>query len=152
MRYGCQVWGQSNSAPFEKISKLQNRAMRIINFEHFEAASSPIFKTSGILKIENDIELENCLLVHDFLNKKLPHCFETYFTKAEDIHGYPTSNSDLGCLFTPKWSSTRYGLNSITHKCITSWNKFSKIFKQDLSTISRNVVKETIKLYNFHHY
>ena len=37
MTYGCQIWGQSRSTHVNRISRLQNRAMRIINFETYDA-------------------------------------------------------------------------------------------------------------------
>ena len=37
MVYGCQIWGQGRGSNIENIYKLQNRALRIINFEDFNA-------------------------------------------------------------------------------------------------------------------
>ena len=44
MTYRCQIWGQNCSAHLIKISKLQNRALRIINFEDFNDNPSTLYK------------------------------------------------------------------------------------------------------------
>ena len=42
MTYGSQVWGQAITTHTEKIFKLQNRALRIIDFPDFRADVDPI--------------------------------------------------------------------------------------------------------------
>ena len=43
MVYGCQIWGQGRGSHIENIYKLQNRALRIINFEDFNANPNPLY-------------------------------------------------------------------------------------------------------------
>ena len=116
-------------------------AIRTISFSDFHADPNPIYKSLKILKLEDSITLQNILFVYDFLKKTLPSCFDSYFTRLTDLHDFNTVNSDLGCLFTPYLSTTRYGLNSITRKCIDSWNEASRLLKIDLTTLSRPVLK-----------
>ena len=151
MMYGAQVWGQSITTHTEKVFKLQNRAMRIINFSNFRADADPLYQTNKILKLEDYVKMQNCLFVHDFLNKNLPVCFDDYFQKLEDVYTEDTNtiNSELGCLYTPYKSTEKYGLCSITRKCIDSWNFFTKELKINLSTLSRSVLKGKINKY-FH--
>ena len=149
MMYGAQVWGQSITTHTEKIFKLQNRAMRIINFSDFRAEADPLYKDNKILKLDDYIKMQNCLFVHDFLHKNLPECFDDYFQKLDEVYTEETNtiNSELGCLYTPFKSTERYGICSITRKCIDSWNFFTKELKTDLSTLSRPVLKNTINKY-----
>ena len=142
--YGCQVWGQNKDIYTDKVFKLQNRAMRIISFSDFHASSSPIYKVMKILKLEDFITLQNCLFVHDFLNKKLPVCFNSYFQSANKLHSIGTKSSQLGCIFIPHVSTKRYGLNSISRKSISCWNHFSKLFKCNLSILPRFVLKNKL--------
>jgi hypothetical protein len=125
MTYGCQIWGQINN---EKLFKLQKKALRIISFTKFDAHSSPLFKELKILKLKDLITLQNVLMVHNFFNKLLPVCFETYFTTIKEIHGVGTKSSNLGCLYIPPVATTQYGLNSITRKYIDTRNSFTKMF------------------------
>ena len=144
MIYGCQTWGQSIDTHTEKVFKLQNRAIRTITFSDFHADPDPIYRLLKILKLKDLITLQNVLFVYDHGKKTLPACFDPYFKKIRDVHEINTVNSELGCIFTPYLSTTKYGLNSITRKCIDSWNGFSQHFKIDLSTLSRPCLKSKI--------
>ena len=75
--------------------------MRTIKFADFDAHSDPLFKELKVLKIQDFVKLQNCLFVHDFLNNKLPVCFDNYFETLSDVHAKTTKASDLGCLFIP---------------------------------------------------
>ena len=69
MTYGSQIWGQHSNVYIEKLFKLQNSAMRIIEFQ---ANPNPIYKENRILKLDDYVTLQNCLFVHDCLNNKSP--------------------------------------------------------------------------------
>ena len=104
LTYGCQVWGIGRGAHIEKISKLQNRALRIINFKNFHADSNPLYIHQKILKFQDFIRLQNCLFVHDFLNNSLPKCY-IYFNVQ-------TRNSNLGCLVSPSKNTTKQDISN----------------------------------------
>ena len=63
----------------QKVVKLQNRALRIITFSDFRADSNPLYADLNILKVADHITLQNCLFVHDALNKVSPICFPIIF-------------------------------------------------------------------------
>ena len=140
LTYGCQIWGQHNTQ-MDMICKLQNRALRIINFENFQAQSSPLYKASKIMKIQDLVSYQNILHIHDYLNNKLPHCFHGYFLKLDNIYNIQTRNAELGCLFIPSKNTTNYGLKSITQQCILSWNNISKQLNTNLLRLKRNKLK-----------
>ena len=154
MIYGSRVWGQSITTHTEKVFKLQNRAMRIISFADFRADENPLYAVNSILKLEDQIKLQNCLFLFDFLHNTLPECFDNYFQKLDDIYTeeISTINSGLGCLFTPFKSTAKYGLQSITRKCIESWNFFTRELNTDLSKLSRPVLKGKISSYFLNKY
>ena len=152
MVYGSQIWGQSITTHNEKIFKLQNKALRIISFSDFRAEANPIYRSKHILKLDDQVKLQNCLFVYDFLNRTLPTCFDDYFSRISDVHSTNTITSTLGCLFTPFLSTTRYGLHSITRHCIDDWNFFSKTLNSDLSLLSRPILKQKISLYILNSY
>ena len=147
MIYGCQVWAQ-NRESIEKITKLQDRALRIINFKGPREDPSPLYHSNKILKFEDTIKLNDCLFVHDYLHDLLPVSFEDYYFKSNDIHPLVrTRNSKLGCLFLPSCKTTNYGLKSITIKSIHTWNDVSTETKTDLSGLSRPDLKKLITEY-----
>ena len=141
LRYGCQIWYQSNTQFIkDKIAKLQKKALRIISFADFREPSSPLFKKWKILKVNDIVEMQNCLLVHSFLKGKLPKSFENYFQKSSDIHIKPTRFSRSESLYIPRFKSVTYGMNSITNAAIHSWNKLTEVVDKP-SSLSINEVK-----------
>ena len=90
--YGCQIWGQKLNLFNQKVVKLQNRALRIITFSDFRADSNPLYADLNILKIADHITLQNCLFVHDALNKVSPICFHDYFSLTKTIHSLSTKS------------------------------------------------------------
>ena len=145
--YGCQIWGQTNNYFNDKNFKLQNRALRIITFSNFRADSCPLYNHLKILKLKDQIILQNCLFVYDALKKVSPICFQEYFRHASDVHIMNTRSSSLGCLFVTFNRTITYGLKSITNQCISHWNVMSKKFNINLLSLSRLKLKLNIKLH-----
>ena len=145
LRYGCQIWALENTMKVERIGKLQNKAIRIINFEDFRASADPLYYQCKILKLSDMVKLNNCLLVHDFLRNDLPDCFANYFEKLESKYtSYITRNSDLSGLYVPSVNKTSTGIHSVTFRSIQCWNKVTKTYKVDLSKLSRFELKKII--------
>ena len=44
LRYGCQLWGQTQRKLLLNIEKIQNKALRIINFKNPWESSEQIYK------------------------------------------------------------------------------------------------------------
>ena len=148
LTYGSQIWGQTNDKYMKNIFIIQKNALRIMSFSEFRAPSSSLFSKYKILKINDQITLANCLLVHDFINNKLPKSFENTFKSLKDLNTISTRNSTSGCLYVPGVSSTRYGLNSIVRKSIISWNFFANKFKDTkINNMTRNILTNKIKNY-----
>ena len=62
--YGCQVWGHNQSSHlFDRIEKIQKRAMIIMSFACKDSHTEPIFKSFKIPKLKDQITLLNCLLI-----------------------------------------------------------------------------------------
>ena len=56
MSYGCQIWGQGDKENLDKIVKLQNRALRTINFQGPRTETLPLYASNEILKLEDLIQ------------------------------------------------------------------------------------------------
>ena len=156
--YASQVWGQSLQLVTDKLSILQKKAVRIMTFSDFRAHSEPLFKDLKILKVEDNIFMQNCLFVYDYFQGNLPKSFNNIFTKAEDTHSIFTRNANDGIIVPPSYNSTNYGLNSIYKLCTDAWNRLineqkriEKIQKDhesiDLYNISRTKLKKLITDY-----
>ena len=146
LRYGCQIWFQSNSELIrDKIEKLQKKALRIMSFSELQDPSSPLFKKWKILKIKDIVEIQNCLFVHSFLKGKLPKSFENFFQRCSDIHNNPTRFSSAECLYMPRHKSVKYGMNSITNICINSWNNITELLEKQSRSQPHLIGGQTIK-------
>ena len=69
-RNAWQVWAQSKNVLLTQIGKSQNKALRLLNFEHFIETSNPTYRKLWILKLEDVLLQNNCPLVYDWLAKK----------------------------------------------------------------------------------
>ena len=148
LTYNCQVWGQGNNPYLRKIEKAQNKAVRIIQFKEYNSPSKPLYISSGILKFNDQIKLENCLFVYDFLKNNLPDCFEDFFHKLSSVYvHHETRRSALGALFVPLTNTTKYGINSITYKSVQCWNHVTGLLKSDLTQLTRKNVKNKLVEY-----
>ena len=146
LTYGVQIWGQQQNRQTEAAYRLQKRALRIMNFKDINATSNPLFKDNNILKLDDLVKVKNVIFIHDFVNKSLPLCFQNDFLKLEDAYSsVRTRNARLGCLFVPGRKSAKYGLFSITHQCILTWNKFSKLFNCNLALVPRTKLKTRLE-------
>ena len=126
---------------------LHKLVLRILSFADFYANADPLYKMFNILKLNDNIALQNRIFVHDFVNNKLPIFFNSYFQSISDIHSINTKGSEQGCIHIPFFTTTKYGLNSFTRKCIDSWNLFTKQFNCNLSTLGRSMLKRKILSY-----
>ena len=132
--YASQIWGQIKTKLFQEVVKLQNKAIRIINFLPFN--SSNINKTYNdlkILKLPDFISLQNSLFVKDCFEKEIPNPFIKYFQKSGSQHSHRMRSAFKNCAFVPKVKI--YGKKSIKYQCIYSWNKYQKRFKIDILKI-----------------
>ena len=130
MIYGCQIWGlYVKSNHFKQIENLINQAVRIITFSRYEAPSDPIFKKLNILKLQDQISLFNCLLIHDHSRKQLPISFNDYFIPCTELHDFNTKHHS-GSLFVPHVNSKKYGRNSIKLSAILKWNELVQILEK----------------------
>ena len=95
LNYGSLIWGQYENAHIKRIMKLQNKAIRIINFAGFREPSSQLYQNSKILKFKDNITLNNFLYVHNSLNRCSPSSQLNTFAYLHDAHKQNAHNSAL---------------------------------------------------------
>ena len=89
---------------------------------------SPLYKSSGILKLHDSIRIKNFCYVYDGLNDILPQALSDNFTKASSLHRYQTRNSLNHCVLLPKVNTSVYGLKSIKYRSASDWNYIMNSF------------------------
>ena len=143
--YAGQILGQTKTKLFQEVVKLQNKAIRIINFLPFN--SSNIKKTYNdlkIFKLPDFISSQNSLFVKDCLEKEILNPFINYFQKSVSQHSHRTRSGFKNCAFVPKGNTDIYGKKSVKYQCIDTWNKYQKQFKIDLLNRRRPDVKKLL--------
>ena len=126
--------------------KLQDKAIRIINFANYREPTSKLYQKSEILKFKDNITLNNYLYVHNSLNRRLPTALLDKFSYLHDSHQYFTRNSALQCVKLPTSRTLVYGIDSITGKSSRAWNYMQINCSSDnLHLLSRNACKKIIK-------
>ena len=110
MTYASQIWGQFSNKHVIRIQKLQNRALRVINNAKFGESSSPLYYKSKILKLTDQIRLENFYLVQNDLKGELPTPLLDTFKIIADTHDHNTRGSAQHKLSLPKIRTQAYGI------------------------------------------
>lgn len=147
LTYAAQVWGQTQNKYINRITKIQNKALRIINFAEYNSPVTNLYHKSEILKFPDHITSQNFLFAHDFINNNLPIPLMNLIQLFTDIHNINTRSSENLKFSLPKVKSTT-GLNSISYKSSADWNTLvSTIFSEETkspSAISKNSCKTKI--------
>ena len=118
-----QIWGQNNSV-VKKLQVLQNKALRIINFEPYRTSATPLFKNCKILKLADNINVQNFLFAHDSLKNNLPSSLNGQLTLVDTIHN--SRNETYFQLNRPRTKTILYGSKSIKSKSVDIWNYINK--------------------------
>ena len=93
LTYGSQIWDQIQNKHVKRLTQLQNKAIRIINFASYRSALDPLYKTSKILKLCDSIKLQNLFYVTNSINGYLPSTLKNTFTLTKNAHKYNTRGS-----------------------------------------------------------
>ena len=137
----------------KRIVKLQDKAIRIINFADFRAPPSALYKNSQILRFSDSISLKNFLYAHNSINRRIPSTLQGKFKFIEERHEHTTRINQLHCVQLPISRTTDYGLQSITSKTARIWNRLQIIyFKGTAMNLTRNVCKKRVKTYFLNQY
>ena len=147
MSYSAQIYGQSANKHVNRISKLQDKAIRIINFANFKTSRSNLYKQSKILKFFDQVKLLNFLFVHDCLNYNVPLALNNNFKLQGNRHSYMTKASLQNQVSLPKSNTQTYGIKSIMYQSCHIWNSMmDKHANKNLLIKSRNFCKRFIVL------
>ena len=103
--------------------------MRIIHFQSFNFQPNILYQLSRGLKINDQIELSNCLFVWDTLYGDWSINFKSYFIRSNDVHGRNLRSNTNNNIFVSQSRTTRYGLFSIKHQSVKSWNNLPTYLK-----------------------
>ena len=99
------------------MQKLQNRALRKIDFKKFHHSIKHIYKDHKILKFADILKVQNCLFMYqDEQNNALVTSFPAFHSK--DKHNYQTRSATQNLLDVLLARTNKYGKQSAQYQCI----------------------------------
>ena len=150
--YGCQIWGLINQ-PIVTLERIQNKALRIINFEHPRSSTNTLYQKCKILKLEDNVNLSNFLFAHDSFTNNLPTVLCNKLHLTENSHQLGTRNIEYRSFILPTVMTTLFCSNSVKYKSVVIWNLMNKKFHSNqLFEKRRNFCKGFIKNHFFESY
>ena len=137
------IWASTYNTYLNKLEKLQNKALRIIFKTPLRDPITPLYRRSGILKLNDLFNFEVPKLMHQIIQQKTPKNFESYFTCSSNISAYPTRQKFANHLFLPRFHTSRTQRsikyigskiwNSILYDLrILPYTKFKSLYKSHL--------------------
>ena len=145
--------GQVQNKHIKRLIHLQNKAIRVINFESYHSPVNILFKTSKILKIYDVIKLQNFMYIYQSINGNLPITLRNIFKPTETLHGHNTRGSSHHQLSIPKANTLVYGIKSINYQSMQFWNFIVNMFPENkLQIEKKNNCKRFITNYLLDNY
>ena len=136
--------GDNPKQNFNKIQKLQDKALRNVNFLPNTAPLCEIYKTSKIITLSDCISLQNALLVKNCFEKQLPQPLLNFFKKTTEQHNHSTRSASKNFAFVEEAKSKLYGIEPIKYQAVIIWNKLQTNKASDLTELSMMKAKSTI--------
>ena len=131
LTYGSQIWGQFSNKYICRLQRIQNKAVRIINFAKFDDSSDPLYQKSKILKIMDHVKLQNFFYVHDSLMGGLPNALKNSFQITADLSDHDTRGASQYKIALPKARTQNYGIYSIKYQASAIWNTMVSVYPDE---------------------
>ena len=147
LNYGICVWGNAPEQELKHIFLSQKKVIRIITNSDYLANTDPLFKKTGILKLDDIFKLQMSSLMWDFENGTLPQCFSNYFTKVNQSHNHSTRLANSGKYsISERFNTDTHGKTMFKFQGSRLWNSIL-----DLPLYHSNIKKPTFrKKYKIH--
>ena len=140
LQFGITNWGFE----WERISKLQKRALRIMKNSRYNAHTEPLFKKLTLLKVKDIFDVQCLKFWYKFVNNKLPKYFRDMFKFNHELHDIVTRNHDCLHLYPTRTSGAR---NVLRHHIPELLNKFPQYLIDRIKTHSIYSFAHQIKCY-----
>ena len=153
MNYGCLTWAQNLNSHVFRIGKIQNKAIKTINFAQHDDDVDLLYPKNRIIKFTDQVKMENFLYTHASIKGKIPGPLRNQFLIRGEHCDPSTRGSTLTMLILPKVRTQGYGINSIKYKATAYWNLImNNIPDNNFINLTKNTVKEKLLTYFFNVY
>ena len=141
--HGLLIWHNTYSTYTNKISRLQNKAIKLIANSKRTDKWAPIYEKLKILQLHDLHIHETATFMYKFHNNTLPVSFSQYFNRIAAIHSVHTkSNTAVLTYYIPQSKTTRLQ-RSLKYTGVKIWNKIPTWIK----TKSYSQFLKHLKLY-----
>ena len=115
-----------------------------MTFKPKRTTATPLFKESGILKLPDYIDLQNCLFAYDSINRNLPApLLDDRITFVQTTGN--TQDERLNQLVNFRTNTILYGTNTIKARAVKAWNDINKdLYHLKLQDVSKALCKQKI--------
>ena len=151
VNYSLQSWGHVPNESLDKISKLQNKAMRIIHYKTNRDSVAPLYLQSRILPTHLQLKVKNCLFAFDQQRNNLPPYFRNFCKQMGTQHEHFTKSSK-NKLEISRTNTVKYGTYNISNLIAKHWNEIIPQLKIDLEKISKSTLKRNIQSFLLYDY
>ena len=145
LQFGITCWGFE----WNRIFKLQKRALRIMTNSKYNAHTEPLFKELEMLKVSDIFDVQCMKFWYKFVNKSLPKYFGTIFTFNNELYQIETRGQNQLHLFPTRTISAR---NVLRHRIPELLQKYPRAITQRAKTHSIESFVTLLKAYIFGSY
>ena len=146
--YGALIWGQTENKNIRRIIKIQNKAIRALNFAKYDDSLNPFYHKSNILKFTDKVKVLNFLHVLDSIKNNLPIALQHTFIPVHEIHTHNTRGVTKMKMAVPRAITQTHGIMSITYQSLQFWNYIvDKFPPENLHTQSKLICKRFLNKY-----
>ena len=108
--YACEIWPQNqNNLWFTKLTKLQNKELKVINFQSSDSPTGPLYQENKVLKIADFINYKNALFVRNTLKRENHEMFIIF----NQNHSYNARAATYYFLNISQVKTTHFGQYSV---------------------------------------
>ena len=133
--YGIEVYANTTPNHLSKLTVLNNKLLRILQYKPIRTHSYELYQTYFTLPVQLLHKYQILIFMHNYMyyRTKLPVVFSAYFEENKLIHQHNTRHKDD---FHINVVASEFGKRAITYKGSTLWNNLPSYIKDTLSSRS----------------
>ena len=135
------IWYSTYKTYTSKISKLQNRIIKIITKSNPREKVPPLFKKHGILTLDDLFTYEMAALMLKYRSNNVPYNLSQYFTLTSDKLNTRSCSSDT--YYLPRFKTNKLQ-HSIKFTGVKGWNKIPHEIKNCFLIVFLKKLKTSI--------
>ena len=124
-------WFNTYKTYTNKITALQNKAVKLISNSKRTDKCSIMYKNLEILQIQDLHFFETAMFMFKFYSKKLPKFFSHYFTPISEIHSLNTRSNNSGLKFYISRFKAERLQRSVRYVGAKIWNRIPDLTKNN---------------------